>query len=128
MHYQESSPKETIEPELFCIDKNYFGEALKELRIERKLTQQGISDLLEIKQAQWSGYELGKNRPSLDTIILISNKLNIHPLVLVAKALDKSKFFIDSSKELSFKEYGSLVEQNIEGYRRKKLKITASLG
>ncbi len=60
---------------------NYFGEALRRNRKKRKWTQKYIADRLGIKQAQWSAYELGKNKGDLDLLIVIAiYAFEMHPL------------------------------------------------
>lgn len=47
-----------------------FGERLKELRLERKLTQDKLAELSNISQATISAYEIGKIRPTDEVIII----------------------------------------------------------
>lgn len=46
-----------------------FGERLKDLRIERKLTQDKLAELTGITQAAISCYELKKSKPTDEVII-----------------------------------------------------------
>lgn len=103
-----------------CVRNNYFGEALRELRLQMELTQNEAADLVHITQAQWSGYESGKSRPTFDMIITIAQSFGISPFVLVNKSLDKSKYF-DPADELSFDEFAEIEENIKEEYRKKKL-------
>lgn len=41
---------------------------LKELRNSNKLTQQEISEKLDIAQTTYAGYETGKHEPNADTL------------------------------------------------------------
>lgn len=69
---------------------NYVGEILSEERKSRKWTQQIAADKLGVTQAQWSAYELGKNRPNLDVLILIAVLVfEITPQELCKKCLQK---------------------------------------
>lgn len=102
---------------------NYFGQTLKELRLQKNLTQGKAAKILEISQAQWSGYEKGTSRPTLDTIINIADKFEIEPLVLIGKSLDKFKFSADPDKELTFIEYDKINRDVIENYRSKRMQI-----
>ena len=45
-----------------------FGQKLKEIRKERLLNQEQMSDLLSMEQPTYSRYETDKNSPSLDLI------------------------------------------------------------
>lgn len=68
---------------------NYFGQALKEIRQEKKLTQEEVSEKVGMSQKMWSSYEIGKSRPNLDTIIVIARGLEIDPLDVVRRSLSK---------------------------------------
>lgn len=112
--------KDVIDQEIKCEKNNYFGEALKEIRLEKGLTQEQASQLLDITQAMWSAYEVGKSRPDLDTVISIAKLLKISPFALIGRSLDKSKYF-DPIYELSFNDY-ELIEKNvIDKFRKDKI-------
>jgi transcriptional regulator with XRE-family HTH domain len=102
---------------------NFFGQTLKELRLQKDLTQGEAAGLVELSQAQWSGYEKGSSRPTLDTIINIAVKLEIEPLVLIGKTLDKFRFPKDPYKELTFSEYDRISKNVIENYRNTRLQF-----
>jgi transcriptional regulator with XRE-family HTH domain len=80
-------------------ESNFFGETLKEFRIKKRLTQEEVSKSLNITQAQLSGYENGKSKANLDTIILISMILKVNPLKLIEISLKKTKYFKENPKE-----------------------------
>lgn len=80
-------------------ESNHFGSTLKEFRIKRGLTQEDVSKRLNITQAQLSGYETGKSKANLDTIILISTILKVNPLELIETSLKKSKYFKDCTED-----------------------------
>lgn len=48
-----------------------FNEKLKELRIEKKLTQKQTAQLLNISTTCYSGYEQGYREPDFKTLIKI---------------------------------------------------------
>lgn len=52
--------------------KKLLGEALKELRTEKGLTQTEIANLLEIKSQTYNGYENGRTEPNLETLVRLS--------------------------------------------------------
>ena len=103
-----------------CVNNNYFGETLKELRLSQDLTQKEAASRLGVTQAQWSTYESGKTRPDLDTILLISEKFEMSPFVIIGKSLDKSKFS-EPMFELSFKEYEDVENGHLAELRNKKI-------
>lgn len=54
-----------------------IGEKIKEARIKKKMTQQDLSDLLNISRSAISNWESGRNYPDLDTIVRLSDILEI---------------------------------------------------
>lgn len=53
-----------------------FCERLKELRIERKLTQQEMADKMEVNRVTYTNWENDKREPRLDQIVELSTNLN----------------------------------------------------
>ncbi len=60
--------------------KERFTALIKKMRLDLELTQNEISDQLDMEQAQWSGYELGKNFPSIHALMGYLDKLEINKL------------------------------------------------
>ena len=54
-----------------------FSERLKELRLEAKMTQQQLAELLQIKQPSYARYETGKHEPSLQTVADIARIFDV---------------------------------------------------
>lgn len=59
------------------IDKNLFGKRLRELREKRKMTQEELSNLLNIEWQHVSRLENGKNLPSCNILIKIAQVFDI---------------------------------------------------
>ncbi|MBQ8459502.1 helix-turn-helix transcriptional regulator [bacterium] len=59
------------------IDKKLFGKRLKELREKRGMTQEELSNLLDIEWQHISRLENGKNLPSCSILIGIANIFDI---------------------------------------------------
>lgn len=112
--------KNLMDKEIKCERSNYFGEALRELRLEKGLTQEKASQMLNITQAMWSAYEVGKSRPDLDTVISIAKAFKISPFALIGRSLDKSKYF-DPVFELSFNEYENIEKNVVDKLRKDKI-------
>lgn len=55
---------------------NYY-QRIKDLREDNQLSQQEIADLFGIKQTQYSRYELGKNRMTIDRYITLARFYNV---------------------------------------------------
>lgn len=97
-----------------------FGLALREIRKLKKMSQLECSTALGITQPQWSGYELGKNAPTLDAIIEIGNVLKTDPFILIMKSLDHLKYPTDPILRLSTEEWGQIIVE-INNLRKKRL-------
>jgi transcriptional regulator with XRE-family HTH domain len=54
-----------------------LGDRLKELRKEKKYTQNQIAKIFNIGQTTWAGYEKNKSRPDLDTLIKLADFFNV---------------------------------------------------
>lgn len=54
-----------------------IGEKIKEARTKKKMTQQELADLLNISRSAISNWENGRNYPDLDTIVHLSDILEI---------------------------------------------------
>lgn len=76
-----------------CEEENFFGETIREVRNQKKITQVDAAERLGITQALLSSYELGKTRPTLDVVLQMSKMLSIDPFDLLEKALTKSEYF-----------------------------------
>lgn len=50
-----------------------IGEKLKECRKNKKMTQQEVAELLNIKQATYNGYENDKHLPDIKTLIKLAD-------------------------------------------------------
>ena len=57
--------------------RKQFGERLRAIRLQRRMTQERFAELLEISVDFLSLVERGKNAPSFDTLERISGKLKI---------------------------------------------------
>lgn len=57
---------------------NIFGKRLRELRLETlNMNQREFAKLLGIPQPNLSAYESGRNKPTIDSVINISDKCNV---------------------------------------------------
>lgn len=50
---------------------------LKELRKSKKLTQEDVSNYLNVSRATYNGYELEKYEPNIETLIKLSKFYNV---------------------------------------------------
>ncbi|HIY57921.1 MAG TPA: helix-turn-helix domain-containing protein [Candidatus Tetragenococcus pullicola] len=54
-----------------------IGERIKKFRNEKKITQQELSEQLHVSRSAISNWEIGRNYPDLDSVILLSDILEI---------------------------------------------------
>ncbi len=52
--------------------ENIFGTRLKELRLEKELSQRKLGEKLNVSNQTISFWEIGKREPDLDTLVKIA--------------------------------------------------------
>ena len=67
-----------------------FGTHLRNLRIQRKLSQQKIADDLDISQASVTSYENGVREPNFEMIKKLSDYFNVSPCALCPFSSDSN--------------------------------------
>ena len=68
---------------------NNFPSKLKGLRIDKNLTQQQVSEALQISRATLGHWEIGRSQPDLDELVKISNYFNCTLDYLIDPAIPK---------------------------------------
>ncbi|MGX7245509.1 helix-turn-helix domain-containing protein [Enterococcus quebecensis] len=53
-----------------------FSERLKQLRTEKKMTQQALADLVGVNRVTYTNWENGKREPELDKVVELATELN----------------------------------------------------
>ena len=87
-----------------------FGDRLRKLRKERKLTQKELATLIGVKNSVISFYEVGDRMPSLEALIKLSKALRISTDVLLG--IEKSETIDISGLSEKDKQYiQSLVDR-----------------
>ena len=59
-----------------------YIEIIKQLMIDKQLSQQGLADILGVNQTTISQWLLGKKKPGYDSIALLYEKFGIEPNIL----------------------------------------------
>ena len=59
-----------------------YIEIIKQLMIDKHLSQQGLADILGVNQTTVSQWLLGKKKPGYDSIALLYEKFGIEPNIL----------------------------------------------
>lgn len=76
--------------------KNLAGR-LKELRIQNKLTQKQVSELLGISPSIISGYETGERTPSVEILLSLSYLYKCSTDYLLGKSNDMPTILLDTN-------------------------------
>jgi transcriptional regulator with XRE-family HTH domain len=63
-----------------------FGEAIRQIRSERGLSQEALAEACELDRTYISGIERGTRNPSLTNILKIAEALEVRPAVLFDSA------------------------------------------
>ena len=72
-----------------------FPGKLKELRIERKLTQTQVAKQLSISKSTISGYETNTKTPSIDMLRLLACYYKVSTDYLLGLSPNKNRDFVD---------------------------------
>lgn len=54
-----------------------YNERIREIREDRRLTQQNIADLLHIGQRTYADYESGKTRIPVDSLLILAKYYDV---------------------------------------------------
>lgn len=60
-----------------------FGENLKKIRNERKLSVRALADLADMDYTNISNIENGQSNPSMTTVIFLAEALKVSPAELI---------------------------------------------
>ena len=74
--------------------KDRFRTSIRHFRFEKKLSQEQLGDLADLTDKYISDVERGKTTPSLSTIEIISQALELDPLELLT-----DKYYEESLKD-----------------------------
>ncbi|MGX7245924.1 helix-turn-helix domain-containing protein [Enterococcus quebecensis] len=79
-----------------------IGDKIKEQRLKKELTQEQLSDLLNVSRSTVSSWEVGRNYPDLETIVAISDLFGISLDNLLREDTEMAK---DLSKKVRWNNY-----------------------
>ena len=97
------------------MDKYLLGKQIKQLRIDRGLSQEKLSEMIYISPRQMCLIENGNSYPSLDTFIRIAEVLEI----------DINKFFKINARD--YDEYRNSVIDIVKMLDRRKLPLVRDI-
>ncbi|WP_309148102.1 helix-turn-helix domain-containing protein [Enterococcus plantarum] len=95
-----------------------FSERLKQLRTEKKMTQQALADLVNVNRVTYTNWENGKREPELDKVVELATVLNTTVDYLLGNSdinlLDASKEEIQNLTKEEAKELSASLIQNMD--------------
>lgn len=89
---------------------NFFNKNLKNIRLEKEMTQQNLADLVNVNRANISRWENGEVEIPLDAAYSISQALNVDFIDMVSKDLIEDgslKEYLDNKTNTLVKEIQS---------------------
>ena len=72
-------------------DMNFVINKIREIRIEKKISQLELANIANFSQSFLANVESGKKKPSLLTILRIAEALNVNPREFFPKTTTYSK-------------------------------------
>lgn len=60
-------------------DLTEFGQKLREIRKDKKLSMEMLANMAELERVQISRIELGKTNPKLSTVYALAKALEVNP-------------------------------------------------
>ena len=72
-------------------DMNFVFNKIREIRIEKKISQLELANIANFSQSFLANVESGKKKPSLLTILRIAEALNVNPREFFPKSTTNSK-------------------------------------
>ena len=76
------------------LDPNQFDEQLRDIRLDRQLTQKELSKLTNCTQNKIGSYERGFYTPTMDHLVAIANELGIDEIRINTSELYHKKAWI----------------------------------
>lgn len=93
-------------------DDKAFGQRLKELRIQRGLTQEEASEMFNLSVRQWQRFESGDSRPSVDMMISFAEMFHVSSDYLFFG--DRKRKEIPEHIQKKFDEVTRLIQELLE--------------
>lgn len=85
-----------------------IAQRIKDLRLSKHLTQKELAQLLNVKPTTVSGWELGRNEPSIDTLKDLARifGVSVDYMAGATESLDKDKKSVDLENDPVVLSYG----------------------
>jgi transcriptional regulator with XRE-family HTH domain len=78
------------------LNKKLLGKRIKQARENRKLTQEKLAEIIGVSTVYVSHLEIGSKLPSLETLVKISNSLDISVDYLLSNDVNTAKEYLES--------------------------------
>lgn len=72
-------------------ERRAVGEVIRQLRVERRLSQEVLSGLAGIARSHLAMIESGAKQPNFETIWRLANALNLRPHELVLRIEERAR-------------------------------------
>jgi transcriptional regulator with XRE-family HTH domain len=76
------------------LNKKLLGKRIREARLKKDLTQENLAETINVSSFYISRLESGSKSPSLETLVKISNALEVSIDYLLANTLHTSKDYL----------------------------------
>ncbi|MFL0270123.1 helix-turn-helix domain-containing protein [Candidatus Clostridium radicumherbarum] len=76
------------------MDYRKLGKRIKEERLKKNLTQEQLAEIVNVSSVYVSHIENASTKPSLETLVNLSNALDVTPDFLLFDSLHKSSEYI----------------------------------
>ena len=77
------------------MDKNLFGIKVRCIREYRKLSQSKLAEIINVTDAALSNLETGKSYPHINTLLSLSEALEVSVIFLLSDEKDVTKICLD---------------------------------
>ena len=95
-----------------------LAERIKNARVEKRYTQKDLADLMNVKSTTVSGWELGRNEPSIETLKKLAQKLDVSFSYLAGVENDSDNLTSQITyKDLGFPYKGVVADDVNDMYR-----------
>ena len=87
-----------------------FGENLKRLRKQAKITQQEMADKIGVSRVSYSYYERGRALPTIENLCNIASILNATPNALLGYEQEKKEIDVQTVLNMQMQIIDTLIE------------------
>lgn len=92
-----------------------FGQRLRKLRLEKKLTMKELGKIFSVAESTISGYENGNRKPDIETVGRFADFFEVNVDYLIGR---KNSPNDNTSENLFFFDMEGLTEEEIEDIKR----------